>query len=267
MIKHLSSTKNQLVKDLLCLQEKSAFRKERKQFVVEGIREVKMALSSGYELEYLLFDPSVIRQEKLFEHFKLPENKVISIASNVCKKLAYRNSTEGLIALMHSKNHRLNDLKLSVNPLILVMEAVEKPGNVGAMLRTADAAGVDAVIIANPVSDLYNPNIVRASLGCLFSMPIAVGATNEVTDFLKSKKIISYAASLKSSTNYTSVDYRKPTAVVVGSESKGLSLELEEACTKKVIIPMRGKVDSMNVSVSAAILLFEAVRVRSLNFL
>jgi TrmH family RNA methyltransferase len=266
MIKHLSSTQNQLIKEILSIKDKSSVRKEKKQFVVEGFREITMAITSSYELEILLFDASIIAEEKVIDHFKLPNHKLISVASPIYKKLAYRSSTEGVIAIVHSKNHGLKNLDLSMNPLILVMESIEKPGNIGAMLRTADAAGVDAVIMANPLTDIYNSNIIRASLGCLFSTQIAIGTTAEVISFLKKKKIGIYAASLKASQSYTSVNYKTPAALAVGAESTGLSQEFESQSTANIVIPMHGKIDSMNVSVSAAIILFEAVRVRSLNF-
>ena len=156
----------------------------------------------------------------------------------------------------------LSDLKLSKNPLILVGEAIEKPGNVGAILRTADAANIDAVIIANPKSDLYNPNIIRSSVGCLFTRQIAVGSTEEVITYLKANKINIFSATLQDSTEYHTQNYNTPSALVVGTEATGLSEKWRTESTKNIIIPMQGEIDSMNVSVAAAILLFEAKRQR-----
>ena len=157
---------------------------------------------------------------------------------------------------------QLSDLKLSKNPLILIAEAPEKPGNIGALLRTADAANLDAVIIANPKSDLYNPNIVRSSVGCLFTNQIATGTTSEIIGFLKERKINFYCATLQNSTSYHTQDYTTPTALVVGTEATGLTEQWRKEATQNIIIPMQGEIDSMNVSVAAAILIFEAKRQR-----
>ena len=142
------------------------------------------------------------------------------------------------------------------------MEAPEKPGNIGALLRTADAANLDAVIIANPRGDLYNPNIIRSSVGCLFTNNIATGTTSEIIAFLKERKINFYCATLQNSTGYHTQDYTHPTALVVGTEATGLTQEWRDAATQNIIIPMQGAIDSMNVSVAAAILIFEAKRQR-----
>ena len=154
------------------------------------------------------------------------------------------------------------NLTLGDNPLILIAESPEKPGNIGALLRTADAANLDAVIIANPKSDLYNPNVVRSSIGCLFTNQIAIGKTTEIISFLKENKISIYCATLQDDALYSTQDYTAPTALVVGNETTGLCQEWRDSSKKNVIIPMQGKIDSMNVSVSAAILIFEAKRQR-----
>ncbi|NND16898.1 MAG: RNA methyltransferase, partial [Eudoraea sp.] len=163
-----------------------------------------------------------------------------------------------------AKDHSLTDLPpLSAQPLILVAESPEKPGNVGALLRTADAAQVDAVLIADPISDLYNPNTVRSSVGCLFSVPIATASSEDIIAFLKERKISIFAATLQEAGNYVDRDYSGPTALVVGAESTGLTQIWRDEADAKVMIPMAGKIDSMNVSVSAAILIFEAKRQRN----
>ena len=176
--------------------------------------------------------------------------------------MAYRDTTEGILAIAKTKSLLLSDLKLSENPLILVAESLEKPGNIGAILRTADAANLDAVIIANPKSDLYNPNVVRSSVGCLFTNNIATGTTSEIIAFLNEKNIRFYCATLQNSTSYHTQNYTLPTALVVGTEATGLSQEWRDAATQNIIIPMQGQIDSMNVSVAAAILIFEAKRQR-----
>jgi len=169
------------------------------------------------------------------------------------------------LAIVKSKTHFLSDLKFATkNPLVLVAEAPEKPGNIGALLRTADAAKLDAVLIANPKGDLYNPNIIRSSVGCLFTNTIAVGSTKEVIDFLKKEHIAMYCAALTASEKYTKTDFSKASAIVVGTEATGLSEEWLSNATQNIIIPMEGEIDSMNVSVAAAIVIFEAKRQRAL---
>jgi len=180
--------------------------------------------------------------------------------------LAYRSTTEGVLAIARSKTHALHQLKFKNDtPLILVAEAPEKPGNIGALLRTADAAHLDAVIIANPKTDLYNPNIIRSSVGCIFTNKIATGTTEEIISFLKDNKITIYCAALQASKNYATCDFTSASAIVVGTEADGLSNIWIENSHQNIIIPMSGEIDSMNVSVAAGILVFEAKRQRNFN--
>jgi TrmH family RNA methyltransferase len=242
------------------LQEKAKARKQSGTFLIEGHREISIATKGGYEMETLLFLPEICSES---EARKLSKNaELITINKEIYQKLAYRDTTEGILAVAKSKSTQLSDLQLSENPLILVAEAPEKPGNIGALLRTADAANLDAVIIANPKSDLYNPNIVRSSVGCLFTNQIATGTTSEIIAFLKEKKIDFYCATLQNSNPYHIENYTTPTALVVGTEATGLTQEWRDAATQNIIIPMQGEIDSMNVSVAAAILIFEAKRQR-----
>lgn len=261
-MKQITSSQNPYIKSLVQLQEKSKARKQSGSFLIEGKREIELAIKGGYELGTVLFCPDFISEEQA-EHF--PASEIIEINREVYQKLAYRDTTEGLIAVARSKTLQLEDLELSKNPLILVAEAPEKPGNIGALLRTADAAALDAVIIANPKSDMYNPNIVRSSVGCLFTNQIATGSTPEIIDFLKSKNIAVFCATLQDSTGYHTQNFNQPTAMVVGTEATGLSNEWRDAATKNIIIPMQGEIDSMNVSVAAAVLIFEAKRQRGFN--
>ncbi len=242
------------------LQEKSKARKQSGTFLMEGKREISIAVKGGYEMETLLFLPEICSETDAKE---LSENaELIEINKEVYQKLAYRDTTEGILAVAKTKSMQLSDLKLSENPLILIAEAPEKPGNIGALLRTADAANLDAVIIANLKSDLYNPNIVRSSVGCLFTNQIATGTTSEIIAFLKERNINFYCATLQNSTSYHTLDYTTPTALVVGTEATGLTEEWRKEATQNIIIPMQGQIDSMNVSVAAAILIFEAKRQR-----
>jgi TrmH family RNA methyltransferase len=259
-LKQITSIQNPFIKSLVLLQEKAKNRKQTGTFLIEGQREISLAIKGGYEIETLLFYPEICTEVEAKKISKTTE--LIEINKDVFQKLAYRDTTEGVLAIAKTKSQQLSDLKLSSNPLILVAEAPEKPGNIGAILRTADAANLDAVIIANPKSDLYNPNIVRSSIGCLFTNQIATGTTAEIINFLKERKINFYCATLQNSTSYHTQDYTNPTALVVGTEATGLTKEWRDAATQNIIIPMQGEIDSMNVSVAAAILIFEAKRQR-----
>ena len=242
------------------LQEKAKVRKQTGTFLIEGKREIELALKGNYELETILYVPELVGESFNGNLYK-SLNK-IEITKEVYQKLAYRDTTEGILGIAKTKSLQLSDLQLSKNPLILVVEAIEKPGNLGAMLRTADAANIDAVIIANPKTDLYNPNIIRSSVGCLFTNQIVSSSSEEAIAFLKSKNINIFSATLQNSTSYYSQNFKSPTALVVGTEATGLSQIWRDNATQNIIIPMQGEIDSMNVSVAAAILLFEAKRQR-----
>jgi TrmH family RNA methyltransferase len=260
-MKQITSIQNPFIKSLVQLQEKAKARKQTGTFLIEGKREIELAIKGNYEIETILFLPELISEKQLNSLTIKPLN-TIEISKEVYQKLAYRDTTEGILAIAKTKSLSLSDLKLPENPLILVLESIEKPGNIGAMLRTADAANIDAVILANPKSDLYNPNIVRSSVGCLFTNQIASGTTEEIIAFLKEKNINFYSATLQNSNEYHKVDYSTPTALVVGTEATGLTQLWRDESTQNIIIPMQGEIDSMNVSVAAAILLFEAKRQR-----
>lgn len=262
-MKSISSIQNPLIKKIGLLKNKSKLRKSEGLFILEGLRELSLAIKRNFKIDTLLFYADLVSEDEIRKSIN-EETELIEITKNVFEKLAYRSTTEGIIALVESKNNELIDLRFeNENPLILVAEAPEKPGNIGALLRTADAAKVDAVIIANPKTDLYNPNIIRSSVGCVFTNRIATGTTEEILQFLKDKSINLFAAALhKDSEIYTKQNFNSPTAIIVGTEATGLSEKwLKES--KKIIIPMQGEIDSLNVSVSAAILIFEAVRQRS----
>lgn len=260
-MKQITSVQNPFIKSLVLLQEKAKARKQSGTFLIEGQREIALAIKGGYEIETILFLPELISETQIAK-LTYKQIELIEISRDVYQKLAYRDTTEGILAIAKTKSLRLSDLKLSENPLILIAESPEKPGNIGALLRTADAAQLDAVIIANPKSDLYNPNIVRSSVGGLFTNQIAAGTTSEIITFLKEHKINFYCATLQNSTSYHTQNYTTPTALVVGTEATGLTEEWRKEATQNIIIPMQGEIDSMNVSVAAAILIFEAKRQR-----
>ena len=262
---NITSTQNPLIKKIALLSEKSRERKKQGLCVVEGAREIRLALQGGYSLENLLYQPDIFNERQLNELLGYTTQKLtpIAISKEVYEKISYRSSTEGVIALVAVKKHGLDTLAFSTKkPLLLVAEAPEKPGNIGALLRTADAAHIDAVIIANPKTDLYNPNIIRSSVGCVFTVSIATGTTAEVIDFLKAKNISSYCAALTASKPYYEVSFSEASAIVVGTEDQGLTEEWLTHSTQNIIIPMEGVIDSMNVSVAAAVLIFEAKRQR-----
>ena len=262
MNKLITSPQNPLIKQLLLLKEKSRQRKKTGAFLIEGKRELSYAIKGSYKIETLLFFSELFSES---EANAMSNNgiEIIEISKEVFQKLAHRDSTEGVIAVIQSKDHTLKNLKLkSKNPLILVAEAPEKPGNIGALLRTADAANVDAVIIANPKSDLYNPNIIRSSVGCVFTTQIAMASSEDAIFFLQKYNFNIFSAILQESEPYHTQDYTLPTAIVVGTEATGLTQEWRDAATQNVRIPMQGIIDSMNVSVAAGILIFEAKRQR-----
>ena len=260
-MKLITSPQNPYIKSLQLLQEKSKSRKESGSFLIEGKREIELAQNGGYAIETVLYLPEYLFEEEI-SRFQEDNIEMVEVSREVYQKLAYRDTTEGLLAVAKSKTHLLSDLKLSDNPLILVAEAPEKPGNIGALLRTADAANLDAVIIANPKGDLYNPNIIRASVGCLFTNQVATGSTDEIIAYLNSNKISIYSAALQDAERYHLQDYTHPAAIIVGTESTGLSEQWRDAARQNVMIPMQGAIDSMNLSVAAAIIIFEARRQR-----
>jgi TrmH family RNA methyltransferase len=243
----ITSVQNARVKHVVALQQKSSLRREEGLFVVEGQREIEHCIACGYEV---------------MELYKKDEN----VTSQVYEKMAYRGSTEGMIAIAKCKDHSLSNLSPHIShssPLIIVLESVEKPGNLGAILRTAEAANVDAVIICDPLTDVYNPNVIRASIGGVFCVPTAVCSSKECIAFLKEQKIRILTAQLQDSYDYYDYDMCGGTAIVMGTESTGLSQLWREAADVHIRIPMLGRLDSLNVSVSAAILMYEAVRQRN----
>ncbi|SDL26794.1 RNA methyltransferase, TrmH family [Salinimicrobium catena] len=263
MHKHISSLHNPAIKRLLQLQEKSRTRKKEGLFIIEGRREISLALKGGYSIKEIYFNPVLLSAEEVQKLPVSERTEIVEISSEVYEKIAYRGSTEGVIAVAEAKDLSLKNVQLKNDqPLILIAEAPEKPGNIGALLRTADAAAVDAVFIANPRTDMFNPNIIRSSVGCVFTNQIAIGSTTEIIAFLKERKIGIFGAALQASVPYDTIDFTQASAIVVGTEATGLSEEWLENTTQNIIIPMQGEIDSMNVSVAAGILIFEANRQR-----
>lgn len=252
----ITSAQNPKIKMLLELQAKSKERRSTGLFVVEGVREIEHCIASGYEIHSIFMCPEICGSVS----FESPA--VFEVSRQVYDKVAYRGGTEGVIAEMKAKSHRLDDLELSENPVVMVLESVEKPGNLGAVLRSADAAGADAVIICDPLTDIYNPNLIRASIGAVFTVPVAACSSEDAIAFLKQRNFKILTAQLQDSDLYYDSDMTGPTAIVMGTESTGLSDLWRKAASAHIRIPMLGRLDSLNVSVSAAILLFEAIRQR-----
>tara|TARA_R110001606_G_scaffold8303_7_gene36461 strand:- start:9568 stop:10365 length:798 start_codon:yes stop_codon:yes gene_type:complete len=262
-MKEITSIQNTYIKNLLKIQEKARERKKQGLFIIEGKREISLAVAASYKFDTVLFLPELISENEVLHLFNENINR-IEISKEVYQKLAYRDSTEGIIAVAKTKDFSLKNIEFkNETPLILVAEGIEKPGNMGAILRTADAANVDAVFIADAKSDLYNSNIIRSSVGCVFTNQIAVGSSEEMIAFLQEKNINIFAATLQNSNEYHIENYKNATAIVVGTEATGLSEIWREKATQNINIPMQGKIDSMNVSVAAAIVIFEAKRQRN----
>jgi TrmH family RNA methyltransferase len=261
-VEKIVSLQNARIKNIVKLS-KSKERKEQGLFIIEGARELSLALVANYTIDSVFICPELyIKSDYPNVLDSIPDNKLFEVSEAVFDKIAYREGSDGLLALAKPQSHTLSDLELSENPFIIILEAVEKPGNLGAILRTADAAQADAVVICDPATDLYNPNVVRSSVGCLFTVQTAVCSSEEALAFLHNKGIKSYAAELTASQWYHETDMRSSSAIVMGTEADGLTDFWLRNADHRIKIPMRGKIDSLNVSVSTAILTFEAMRQR-----
>lgn len=261
----ISSATNPKFKSLLDL-EKSKSRKQHGLALVEGEKEIEMALAGGYVFQSVyvvqkLHDPRLLDLIKE----KNIDLQVYELTQDLFSKLSYRETTGGIVAVVKTQLHSIADLSVKENGLYLVVEGVEKPGNLGAILRTADASGVDGVICCNLPSDIYNPNVIRSSLGTVFTVDIAVSSNQEAIEWLKNNKITVFCTDLKGAENYHLKDFTKASAIVVGTEATGVSKEWIDSTDNIIKIPMLGKIDSMNVSVASAILLFEAKRQRGFS--
>ena len=252
----ITSLQNERVKRIVALGQKSSLRRSEGVIVVEGRRELEHCLNCGYEVV------AVYHCTALLDSIPACACPHYEVTREVYEKMAYRGSTEGVIAEVRPRQLMLDDLRLGEQPLMIVLEAVEKPGNLGAVLRSADAAHADAVVVCDPLTDLYNPNIIRSSIGAIFTVPCVACTSEECISYLKTNNIQILTAQLQDSLPYYDTDMRCGTAIVMGTESTGLTNQWRAAADRHIRIPMKGQLDSLNVSVSAAILLFEAVRQR-----
>ncbi len=258
----LESIHNPRIKNLISLQKKSKTRKSQNAFVIEGIKEMELALLSNFNLIEAFICEDILNNNEFLD--EIPLKKQFKVTLDLFEKLGYRN-TGGIIAIFETKNLSLTNLKLTKNPLVVILEGIEKPGNLGAVLRTADAANADAVIACDPIIDLYNPNVVRSSVGCIFSVPTIKSTTEETIKWLKENKINICTTYLHENTiSIYDTNLKKPTAIVMGTEASGITKKWIKNADHIIKIPMQGKIDSLNVSNAAAICIFETVRQRNL---
>ncbi len=266
MTKHISSTNNPLIKQAVVLKNKARARKEQQLFIAEGLREMGLALQNGFEATTLFYNPEITPQkevERLIENATVPPIETITVNQAVLDKIAYRSSVPNVAGIFKNKAAALPaEISSTATPLYLVLEGIGKPGNLGAVLRTADAAGVDGVFLCEPDFDLFNPNAIRASLGAIFTMPVYEMPSVETVEYLKEQNIPIYATWLEAARPLFECDLTGPIALVLGAEATGITPIWVEQSDERVIIPMSGQVDSLNLSASAAIVLFEAVRQR-----
>ena len=261
----ITSSKNPAVKHACALRNRRTREKE-KLTILEGYRELSRGNEYGMEIIEAFFCPEMFLGENEFSLLeKLAESgaRVAQVPAHLMTKMTYRDRPEGLLAIARMKRHNLSDLAQKPNSLYIIAEAVEKPGNLGSILRSADASGVDGLIICNKCTDIYNPNVIRASTGALFSVPMAEASTQETIRWLKENKIQSLAATPHTDKIYTEVDMTQSVAIVVGTEQHGLTQEWLDNADIGVRIPMLGKIDSLNVATAATILLYEAARQRN----
>ncbi len=260
----ITSLTNPRVKAAVRLRDRRE-REETGLTIVDGAREILRALDAGVRVQTAFIAPDLLRSEDaLSVDARLHDwPAAIEVSPAVLAKVAFGDRSDGVVAIVETPTRTLDDLGLPDDPLILVIEGVEKPGNLGAVLRTADAAGAQAVIAADPRTDLFNPNAIRASIGTIFSVPIAAAATPDVLAWLAARGIRMVAAIVGADRLYTGVDLAGPLAIALGSEADGLSDAWHGAGITPISIPMHGIADSLNVSIAAAVVLFEAVRQRT----
>lgn len=263
----ISSTSNPKIREVLVLQQKSQERKKLNLMVVEGAREIRLATTSGSKARSVFFCPELFSNKEDNDSLlaAFPENGRFEVTPKVFSSLAYRDKSDGLIALMEPAVITLNDLEQKKDPMFIILESVEKPGNLGAILRTADAARVDAVIVCDPLADFYNPNTIRSSIGCVFTVPVVSSDSTVTIHWLKKHHIRILTAALNAQRFYHECDLTGPAALVMGTEATGLTQQWLDAADENIMIPMRGKIDSLNVSVSTAVLVFEAMRQRGFH--
>ena len=256
----ITSLQNIMIKQAQALRE-SRERREAGMTIIDGVREIQRAFKAGLVLDKIFYVKG--QQEALLKQLSAGKTDFIEVSDKIMEKLAYGERHDGIIALVPIPLLNLKDLKLSPQPLVVVLESLEKPGNLGAVLRTCDGVGVEAVLVCDPKTDVYNPNVIRSSTGVIFSIPVVCAGPSEISSFLRSKKIRICATAPLAQKLYTQADFKGAWALVLGSEDQGLSESWLKLADLTVKIPMNGIADSLNVSISAAIILYEALRQRT----
>ena len=262
MPEKITSLQNPRIKQLVLLQQKSKERIKQNLIVVEGFREIRWAVETGFEARSLFYCAELLNGESRAALDMFKADILTEVSRDVFAKIAYREGSDGLVLLSATIKSTLQDVILSDHPLVVVLEAVEKPGNLGAILRMADAAKVDAILICDHLTDIYNPNVIRSSIGCVFTKQVVTCTTDEAIVWLKAKGIRTFAAALTAKKMYHQVDLKVPSAIVMGTEADGLTEKWLKAVDEGIIIPMLGKHDSLNVAMATAIITFEALRQR-----
>jgi len=265
--KYVSSVQNDQIKDVVKLRKRQ-HRDEQHILLVEGYREVLRALENGAVLTCLFFCRDLFlggNEETLIDRCSQAGGEVVECSEKVFRKMAYRDRPDGLLALAPQVGCRLEEIDLSEVPFLLIAVGIEKPGNLGTILRSADAAGVDAVIVCDQCTDINNPNVVRASIGTLFTVQIAEASTSDVLQWLRAKGITILAATPHGKQDYVRATMTEPLAIVVGSEQYGLDECWMTEADQQVVIPMMGQADSLNVASATTILLYEALRQKRLT--
>lgn len=268
-IKYITSTDNPLVKEVVKLQLKKRARDESKRFVIEGFRESSRAFEAGIKIEKLLFCPEWFLKDsndELIEKIGNSGAEIIEVAQNTFKKISYRDRPDGFVAIARQPEAKLEDIEVKNEDVFLVVEQIEKPGNLGTLLRGADATGIAGLIVCDPVTDVFNPNVVRASTGALFSVPVAVcGSSDEVIAWLKKNGFKIFSTTPHTDNIYWDCDFKTggPIAIVAGAEQYGLTETWLKKSNELVKLPMEGSADSLNIAVSSIVCLYEVLRQRS----
>ncbi|MEA2011951.1 MAG: RNA methyltransferase [Verrucomicrobiota bacterium] len=260
----ITSLQNNRIKRLVKLRSRRQ-RDIENVFLIEGYRSLKRALENNINIAELYFCQEMFlgkNEDALIEELRKRGAEIFPINNSAFKKCAYRDRPEGLLAVAPQFHTSLEQLPTKKNPFFIVAESIEKPGNLGTMLRTADGAGVDGLILCDKCTDIFNPNVVRASTGALFSVPIAEASSEDALSWLKKNNVSVLSATPHTDNIYTEVDLNRPLAVIVGTEQHGLSQRWLDTADIQVKIPMKGKMDSLNVSVATALLLYEVLRQR-----
>ncbi len=260
----LTSLKNPKIKYTYKLRNRRFREKERKT-LLEGYRELTRSSEYGMKVQEVFYCPSMFLGENEFPLLKSLEEQgieTIEVTEPILEKLAYRDRPEGLIAIAEIQNHTLEDIPVVDGGLYLIAESIEKPGNLGSILRSADASGVTGIILCDKCTDIYNPNVIRASTGALFSVPLAECTGEEARAWVKKNNIKVLAATPHTDNVHTDADMTQTVAIAVGTEQSGLTDFWMDGADIKVKIPMLGKIDSLNVATAATIMLYEAARQR-----